>query len=167
MTIFSCTTCNFLTEQKNKWDRHCATTRHQTFTFLCSQLPCDFADVESDYNVEEAEDEHHRHQIEVEPPLAQDTPMETDSDGYLELNDGYLELGDVDQEHADFSQRIQSEVENETADSTTYMYNQEPEHENWHPFSSKAECLLYILMNSSTHHVVSMESSAPSCIYVA
>ncbi|XP_052075508.1 uncharacterized protein LOC127712964 [Mytilus californianus] len=79
--------------------------------------------------------------------------METDNDGYLELNDGYLELGDVDQEHADFSQRIQSEVENETADSTTYMYNQEQEHENWHPFSSKAECLLYILMNSSTHHV--------------
>lgn len=93
MTIFSCTACNFLTEQKKKWDRHCATTKHQTFIFLCSQVPCDFSDVGIDNNLEEleeAEDEH-RYQIDVEPQQLH-TPMETDTFGYPELSE-------VDQEH--------------------------------------------------------------------
>ncbi|CAG2238810.1 unnamed protein product [Mytilus edulis] len=57
-----------------------------------------------------------------------------------------------------FSQRIQCEEDNETANNTTY---QEPEHENWLPFDSKAECFMYIMMNSSTHHVGFNEENIP------
>ncbi|CAG2192715.1 HARBI1 [Mytilus edulis] len=81
---------------------------------------------------------------------------------------GYPELSEVEPQHTPMKQiltvirnlvrltksmRIQCEEDNETANNTTY---QEPEHENWLPFDSKAECFMYIMMNSSTHHVVTL-----------
>lgn len=128
---FKCDPCDFVTDRQRNLDRHLVSKQHKTIVFLKSE--------ETPLNVQEECGEGAKLD-DLQCRQWQDYYQQNFSTGH-DYNDGSNNTS---------SDESEEDVNNSSED------NYGTDSCEWHPFTSKAEMLLYIFMNSSTHPVVSI-----------
>lgn len=133
---YVCYSCNFSTDRSTHYERHLATQQHQILTFLNGN--------------EDSDSEHECAQREMELDNKEDnarSPSVSTGSAGIEAEGGF--------QHTCAISYVEEE-ENET-NETSDEENVDPAKESvddWFPFNSKAEMLLFVFMNSTTHPVV-------------
>lgn len=144
--MYICDCCNFKTTRLFNYQRHLSRATHERQVFLT---------LENNYSFSPGS---------IEPPsdFVSTAFSGSEEDIFIQENHETLDenenrLSETDQSDNDFQENHQTADENENcntnSNSETGPSDKAP---TWYPFSSKAEMLLYIFMNSTTHPVVSL-----------
>ncbi|CAC5357348.1 unnamed protein product [Mytilus coruscus] len=130
MSTYECSPCNFTTRRTYQYQRHLQSTRHAQLHFLTSHD----STVSPDHSPTQS----------ISSPLIVQSPS---SDNGSSINvSSPVQIDTHDQEYSEaFSDDDLSDGVGDQSTSKTET--------QWFPFNSKAELLMYVFMNSTTHQV--------------
>ncbi|XP_071138217.1 uncharacterized protein [Mytilus edulis] len=129
MSTYECSPCNFTTRRTYQYQRHLQSTRHAQLHFLTSH--------ESPVSQDHSPTQSISSPLIVQPPSSDNGSSNVSSPVQIDTHDQEYSEDDSDDDLSD-----------DVGDHATSKT--EPQ---WFPFKSKAELLMYVLMNSTTHPV--------------
>ncbi|VDI67471.1 Hypothetical predicted protein [Mytilus galloprovincialis] len=129
MSTYECSPCNFTTRRTYQYQRHLQSTRHAQLHFLTSH--------ESPVSQDHSPTQSISWPLIVQPPSSDNGSSNVSSPVQIDTHD------------QEYSEAISDDdLSDDVGDQATSKT--EPQ---WFPFKSKAELLMYVLMNSTTHPV--------------
>ncbi|XP_069109518.1 uncharacterized protein [Argopecten irradians] len=132
---WKCDDCNFETDRQVKYTRHIQSEKHKTLQFLLASQDDIEEEILSDDDVLYTQNLVDNVTSTCQPRARSPRPVSDHDED---------EGSDETMQQQEFGEELQD-------DESAFQYGKESE--DWYPFESKAECLLYIFMNSATHHI--------------